>query len=248
MNPPCFKKYNFIRMKIRSSIIIIMLVCLSVGIITYAQDSNSGNIKFSTGLVTGYNRGYAIQANITLYNFADVFPFELRFAAGYTFLNPGNAADARRIFINNATNGVPEKKGGSFDFRFDVMLRKSFLIIDHSYIVFGPRFASFKGNFKFIGGNEDFDVVSKQWGLGGGIENHFKMTQLMDLVFVFGLDYYFPSTLKGHDTSYSPDNDNVNPREDIYNDDQSFTYKDADKAIRQPRLMPRAMVGLSFNL
>lgn len=227
---------------------ILMMACSSVLSLSYAQGSNGNNIKYSAGLITGYNRGYGIQANFTLYNFADVIPFEMRFATGYTFLNPGNAADARRIFINNATNGTPEKKGGAFDFRFDIMLRRSFFGIDHSYVAFGPRYSFFKGDFRYIGGNEDFEVISKQWGIGGGIENHFKMTQRLDLVLIYGLDFYFPSTLTGHDTSYSPDNDNVNARDDIYNDDLPFTYKDADKAIRQPRFMPRAMAGVSFNL
>jgi hypothetical protein len=63
-----------------------------------------------------------------------------------------------------------------------------------------------------------------------------------------GLDYYIPSTLHGHDTAYSPDNDNVNPRNDNENDDEPFTYKDANEAINQPGLMPYAMIGLTLNL
>jgi len=63
-----------------------------------------------------------------------------------------------------------------------------------------------------------------------------------------GVDYYFPSTLRGHDTSYSPDNDNVNPHNDNENGDIPFTYKDADKAIKQPRFMPRAMIGVNYSL
>jgi hypothetical protein len=74
------------------------------------------------------------------------------------------------------------------------------------------------------------------------------MTEKFDLVLAFGIDYYFPSTLKGHDTSYSPDNDNVNPRNDNQNGDTPFTYKDANKAISQPTLVPRAMLGISFGL
>ena len=70
----------------------------------------------------------------------------------------------------------------------------------------------------------------------------------MYLVIALGLDFYLPSTLKGHDTSYSPDNDNVNGRNDNENNDTPFTYKDADKAIYQPRIMPYTMIGLSFGL
>ena len=60
--------------------------------------------------------------------------------------------------------------------------------------------------------------------------------------------YYLPSTLHGYDTSYSPDNDNVNTRNDNQDDDTPFTYKDADKAIAQPRFMPFAMIGLTLKL
>jgi len=212
------------------------------------QVVESRPVKFSPGFMAGYNRGFDLSADFTVYDFISEFPFELRFGIGYTFLNPGNAADARRIFINNATNGVPEKKGRSFDMRLDFLLHQSLLNIKTTYIVFGPRFSTYKGNFKFIGGNEDFDVISRQWGLGGGLESHFNMTRKTKLIMSLGVDYYFPSTLRGHDTSYSPDNDNVNPHNDNENGDIPFTYKDADKAIKQPRFMPRAMIGVNYSL
>jgi hypothetical protein len=60
------------------------------------------------------------------------------------------------------------------------------------------------------------------------------------LIFSFGYDYFFISTLYGHDTSYSPDGENVNGRED-------FTFQDADNAINQPKHNVKAMIGLSYN-
>ncbi|MEE4213508.1 MAG: hypothetical protein V2I34_00480, partial [Bacteroidales bacterium] len=157
-------------------------------------------------------------------------------------------ADARRIFINNATNGVPEKQGSAFNYRLDFLLPKTIFGVDNSYLLIGPRYTSFKGNFKYIGGNEDFDVVSRLWGIGAGFENRFRVSNRLEIVFSTGLDYYFPATLKGHDTAYSPDNDNINPRDDNQNGDIEFTYKDADRAINQPKFVPRAMIGLSFVL
>ncbi len=235
-------------MRKREILAVFIGLIAGIGSTTVAQNTTEVPSKFTGSLITGYNAGYGIQANITLDEWSTQLPFKLRLGMGYTFSNPGHAADARRIFINNATNGVPEKKGRTFDYRLDFMLPKTIFNVTHSYLVFGPRYSSFKGNFKYIGGNEDFDVTSKQWGLGGGIENHFPMAQNIDLVLAFGLDYYFNSTLKGHDTSYSPGNDNVNPRTDNQNDNQLFKYKDANKAIRQPSIMPRAMIGVSFNL
>jgi hypothetical protein len=212
------------------------------------QTTGKKTAGLHASIMTGYSGGYGIQTNISLRDIASTFPFDLRLGIGYSMFNPGIALDARRIFINNATNGVPEKSGRAFDYRLDFLMSKSILGLNNSFLLFGPRYSSFKGNFKFIGGNEDFDVVSKQWGLGTGLENHFRISARLEIIFGAGLDFYFPNTLTGHDTSYSPDNDNVNPREDIYNNDIEFIYKDADRAINQPKFVPRALIGLSFAL
>ena len=232
-------------MRKRKILLILSVLLIAIGSNSYGQAKATS--KLSAGFLTGYNRGYGIQGNLTLHNSWNDLPFELRFGVGYTFLNPGNSADARRIFINNATNGTPEKSGRSIDYRLDFIFPKSIFGLKHSYIIVGPRGSSFKGNFKYVGGNEEFDVVSSQWGLGAGVESHFTMSQNLDLVIALGLDYYLPSTLHGHDTSYSPDNDNVNPRNDNENDDTPFTYKDANEAIYQPSFMPFAMIGVTFD-
>jgi hypothetical protein len=56
-----------------------------------------------------------------------------------------------------------------------------------------------------------------------------------------GGDYFFDAKLQGHDTAYLPDGENVNPRDD-------FTYKDADKAINQPKIEFRLMIGFSYAI
>jgi len=47
--------------------------------------------------------------------------------------------------------------------------------------------------------------------------------------------------MHGHDATYSPDNENVNARED-------YKYADADRAVNQPVLEFRAMVGVGVRL
>ena len=232
----------------RSLIIIVSIFTLLPIFSINAQKNAVNRFKLSSGIITGYNGGYGVQANFTVHKPAQNFPLELRFGLGYNFMDPGNALEARRIFINNNTNGTPEKSGRSIDYRLDFLFPKSIFGLKQSYIVLGPRGASFKGNFQYIGGNEDFDVISHQWGLGGGIESHFDMARNLAFVISVGLDYYLPGTLHGHDTSYSPDGDNVNPRNDNENNDTPFTYKDANEAIYQPAFMPYAMIGLTFNL
>ncbi|MDF1576452.1 MAG: hypothetical protein P1P86_14790 [Bacteroidales bacterium] len=224
----------------------LLILLMGLGSFASAQEKDKSPSSLSAGVLSGYNRGYGIQGNLTLHNVH--LPFELRVGVGYSFINPGRAMDARRVFINNNTNGTPEKSGRSIDYRFDFLFPKSIFGLKHSYLILGPRGSSFKGNFAYIGGNEEFDVVSRQWGAGAGIESHFSMSGNLNLVIAAGLDYYLPSTLHGHDTSYSPDDDNVNPRNDIENDDEPFTYKDANKIIYQPAFMPFAMIGLTLDL
>ena len=232
-------------MNAKQSILTVFLFIFTT--LSYAQvlprESN-----LALGFSTGYNRGLGFQVSITALNPLESLPMQIRLGIGLTSMDPGNAADARRIFINNATNGVPEEKARAFDYRLDFMLDSDFINSDDSKIVFGPRYSSFKANFKYIGGNENFDVTSKQIGLGLGYESQFRMNGKLNLLAAIGLDYFFNSTLTGHDTSYSPDNDNVNPRNDNTNNDVEFTYHDANKAIKQPSLMPRVIMGVVYML
>ena len=184
----------------------------------------------------GYNGGLGLQLNITVKDFSKDFPFDAKFAAGITFVDAGKPLKARSIFINDNKNGIPDESGRTFDFRIDLLLPISSKLSVYA----GPRFIAFTGNFNFIGGNEDFDVTGYQWGIGAGLESLFTISYPIHLVFNIGYDYYFEDTLYGHDTSYSPDNENVNPRKD-------YKFADADKAVSQPTQNVRAMFGFSYN-
>tara|TARA_R110002111_G_scaffold110212_1_gene169494 strand:- start:824 stop:1525 length:702 start_codon:yes stop_codon:yes gene_type:complete len=226
----------------------LLAAVVSISHFSYSQKTSNQDSKFAVGFSTGLNRGLAFNVNFTALQPVETLPLHFRFGMGYTKLDPGNSADARRIFINNATNGVPEEKGKAFDYRLDFMWKTELLNLEESYLVFGPRYSSFTANFNYIGGNEDFDVTSKQFGLGIGAETQFKISEQFNLVSAVGLDYFFNNTLKGHDTSYSPDNDNVNPRNDNENNDTQFTFSDANKTIKQPSLMPRVLLGVVYKL
>jgi len=66
------------------------------------------------------------------------------------------------------------------------------------------------------------------------------MSTKFDFIVSGGLDYYFNDTISGHDTSYSPDGENVNPR-------QNYTYDDANNAINQPGIEFRLMIGAGYS-
>ncbi|MGD8415199.1 MAG: hypothetical protein PVF33_13250, partial [Candidatus Latescibacterota bacterium] len=136
-------------------------------------------------------------------------------------------------------NGTPEESAWLWELRLDFMYDFGWSESADIYVTGGVRYSMFTANFKFIGGNEDFDITCDQWGVGVGLDGYFNITQNLQFVLSGGLDYYFQSTLKGHDTEYSPDGDDVNPRND-------YTYDDAAEAVNEPSWEPRALIGLSY--
>jgi hypothetical protein len=216
-------------------------VIITFGVLLLNAPNNLFASKYSAGFAFGYNNGFGFQASSILSNFAQDFPLKLRFAIGYSITgNPGSSPDARKIFINNATNGTPEKQGSFWDYKFDFMYRVNWLSMQRLYLYGGPRYESFTGNFKYIGGNEDFDVTTSQWGVGTGLQSFFSISPTLDLTLSAGVDYFFSSMLKGHDTEYYPDNENVNPRD-------TYKYSDADKAINQPEFLINMMIGINYK-
>ncbi len=226
----------------RSKIFISILFFTSIVGNVYSQSLNSFNVgpRIYAGFETGYYGGFGGQLNFTISNFAKSFPLSTRFAIGYTSTDPGNPAEARKIFINNATNGIPEKSGWIWDFRMDMLYNIKLFSMQKSFLFAGVRYSMFTANFKFIGGNEFFDITSDQWGLGGGLESYFAIASNLDLVLTAGADYYFSGTISGHDTAYNPDGVDINPRED-------YTYDDADKSVNQPKILPRFMIGFNYG-
>jgi hypothetical protein len=191
----------------------------------------------SIGGFVGFQDGLSIQAFALARDFAQGFPLRARFRIARTSVEPGSAPDARKVFINDATNGTPREAGTTWDFGVDGLFPMS----GRAQFFGGVRYTRFKANFKYVGGNEDFDVTSGHWGLAAGMEAEFPMGARMSLLLSGGGEYFFSSRLSGHDTSYSPDGDDVNPRKD-------YTYNDADDAVDQPVWRPVALVGFSYRL
>jgi hypothetical protein len=226
----------------RTQLVIAFLIALLANSISFSQNypSNIGiGPKFYGGALLGYNGGFSIQLNGTISDFAKSLPLAARFGIGYTTTDAGKPAEARKVFINNATNGIPEESGLIWDFRMDLLYNIKLFSIRKSFLFAGVRYSMFTANFKFIGGNEFFDITTDQWGLGGGVESYFALGSNLDLVITAGADYYFSGTISGHDTAYSPDGENINPRED-------YTYEDADNSVNQPKFLPRVMVGFNY--
>jgi hypothetical protein len=193
--------------------------------------------RFSVGGFLGYQDGPSFQVFGLAREFAQGFPLQARLRLARTAVEPGSAPDARRIFINDATNGTPKESGRTWDLGLDGL----YPLGPRRNLFGGVRYTRFTANFKYVGGNEDFDVTSSHWGLAAGMEAEFPMGPRMSLLISGGGEYFFSSRLTGHDTSYSPDGDHVNPRKD-------YTYSDADDAVDQPVLRPVLLLGFSYQL
>ncbi|MCA9738701.1 MAG: hypothetical protein R3E98_05045 [Gemmatimonadota bacterium] len=221
---------------LQRSIAAAVLAIVALPLAVAAQTSD-----LTVGTSFGYQDGVGTRLFAVRGNVAEGLPVLVRGELGYVATDPGSAPNARRIFINNATNGTPASSGRTLDAAFDVLLRTSRFGVPRAYWYAGVRYARFKGNFKYIGGNEDFDVVSNHWGLGAGVQSFHAMTPRLDLVLTGGLEVFRSARLTGHDTSYAPGDENVNARED-------YTYGDADEAIHQPKLRPVLSVGFGYRM
>ena len=202
--------------------------------------AEAGATDFSSGIMFGYSGGTSFQLDGMVGNFAEGFPMKMQFGIVYSRLNPGNSLDARRVFINDNTNGDPEKTGSKWDFRLDFLYQVHWLSLKELYILGGPRYSRFNAHYDFVGGNEVFDIGTNQWGWGLGVRTDFPITRKIDFVVSTGADYYLNNKISGHDTSYSPDGENTRARND-------YDYDDADDAINQPKFQLRLLIGVNYH-
>jgi hypothetical protein len=216
--------------------LVLVLVLMTVALAPPA----SATIQSAGGLALGTSAGLGGQAHVTFSQIAQDLPFSARFSVGYWRLDPGDALDARHVFINANSNGDPTKSGHRWDLRFDVLrgLQRGPL---HGWdLAFGPRYSKFRGDYDFVGGNETFYITSDQWGAGAALERRWPTGPETELMISGGFDWFANATLKGHDSAYSPDGSSVSPVDE-------YTWKDADEAIRQPRYAPRFVVGIQHH-
>jgi hypothetical protein len=195
---------------------------------------------FSLTGLGGYKGGTGFRLAGAVSNFAQGFPLSIEVGVTYVSLDPGRALDVRKIFINNNTNGTPEKSGWIWGFHLDFLFPVHGIGLPNAQFYLGVRRSMFTGDFVYVGGNEDFEVTCNAWGVGTGLRTTFPIARSLGLMLSGGLDYYPNTTLSGHDTYYTPENDNVNEKEE-------FQYPDADNAVNQPKLQPMMMVGLTYR-
>jgi hypothetical protein len=188
--------------------------------------------------------GLGARGEVMAYDVFRSVPLGFMFGFGYTRVDPGDALFARKVFINQNDNGTPEKSGYFLDFKLDAIWFFHVKGYERVGIFGGLRHDMFRGDFRYVGGNEDFEVRADDWGLGIGGRGEMRLSRTFSLVGSVGLDFYPVSTLNGHDATYSSNGGNTNARDD--GNGNTYGWKDADKAINQPRLMPSLMVGVAW--
>ena len=202
---------------------------------------NSVTPKFFLEVQTGYTDYFGVGVAASIAEFTYDVPLAIKFGASYNVRDAGDPWAARKIFINDNTNGDPQKSGHSFDLRLDFSYPVNWLPVRKTNLYIGPRVSFYTATFEFIGGNEFFDIQTTQFGLGTGLETHLGISQSLSFVITGAFDYFFDSEIGGHDTFYSPDGTDISGRE-------GYTYTDADNAISQPKYELRLMFGLNFSL
>jgi len=176
---------------------------------------------------------------------AATLPLSFELGVGHAFVDPGDAALARRVFINDGTNGAPEKSGGVWDFRLDAAWAVKAPVVTQLAWVGGVRYSMYSGRFKYVGGNEDFTITSDAWGIGVGARASLAITKKLSVTAMVGLDWFPSQTLYGHDSSYSSNGDVVNNGQN--DNGRPYGWRDADKAINQPWLLPSVLVGMTWR-
>jgi hypothetical protein len=102
----------------RTSLIILIILITKIN---FAQSAPVlfAHPKVSAGFLLGYTDNLGGDIYGTVSNFTYDVPLSVRLSIGYTLTDAGKPLDARRILINDATNGTPEESGYIWEFRLD---------------------------------------------------------------------------------------------------------------------------------
>jgi hypothetical protein len=199
-------------------------------------------------LGAGYYDGPSVAGTFGLGDLFEKVPLGAEVELGYSWTRKGDPILARKVFINAATGGDndAQSSGGVLDLGINATYPLNQTYGPVKFFVFaGPRFAHYDVRHEYVGGNEDFDIVSNVWGLGGGLRGVMPLGRNFSAIMQLGLDYYPRGSIYGHDATYYPNDSNINAR--AINDNAAngyYNYSDAARATTVPHLRPRVMVGI----
>lgn len=197
-------------------------------------------------LSSGYYDGPSVAGSLGFDELFSQVPLGLEVELGYSWSDLGDAVLASQVFIDqNQLGAETTSTGGTLHLGFNATYPVPLKIGKvKTFVVGGPRWARWAARHQYHNRNEDFDVVGKVWGLGGGLRGTMDLSEKFRAVFQLTVDYYPRASLYGHDATYYPDNNNTNARDDTRG--YTYTYEDAVRATAVPHVRPRVMVGFMF--
>lgn len=192
----------------------------------------------------GYSEDLGVYMGLRFDDLSPNTPFYLEARGGYIYQkDPGNATEARKIFINDNSGGNIEKYGESYNLSMGIGYKwkesENFVI----ELQTSGLLNFYNANFAYIGDNEAFTVKTSSYGLGlgGGLVLPINRTESSFIV-KSGVEYYFNSTIEAHGTYiYTPDGSDDNPRGD-------YNYEDAKSVINQPELIIFVHIGFIYKV
>jgi hypothetical protein len=217
----------------------------AAGFLALAAAAPAAGSELALGAFAGYQGGGAMRVDATVKKVVPDLPLAFTFGVGYAWRDPGDPLLARQVFVNQNTNGTPEESGHVWDYRLDVEYLFALRRLQEVGVFAGVRYSRFTGDFHYVGGNEDFEVVSNAWGWGAGVRGAFAMTPAWSLAVEAGFDHFPSWSVTGHDATYSSDGSSVNARAD--GDGNAYTSLDADQAVNQPKLVGSVLAGVIWR-
>ena len=202
------------------------------------------SVQLYQELAVGYYNDLGVTLGLRVEDSASEFPFFLqtRIGAVYQF-EPGNAEDARKIFINDTQGGNIQEYGLSYmvalDFGWKILVKESFQLELHA----SGLLNHYEAHYAFIGNNEAFTVKATTLGIGigAGLRVGFSDSRT-SLIVKGGLEFFPKSRIDSHGTFfYTPDGKDDKTRND-------YTYEDADESINQPDFRPYVQIGILFPI
>lgn len=195
-------------------------------------------------IAIGYGQDLEFSMAIRVEDSSMDYPLFIQGRGGYIFqMDPGNAEDARKIFINDNQGGSIQEYGESIFLAMDLGYKLTNRENISLEITLSGLWNHYRAHFAYIGNNEAFTVKTSPLGIGAGINLRLPFSGTgSSLILKGGAEYYPKTKIDAHGTYYyNPDSQDDNAR-------NNYTYQDADEAINQPETRFFVQIGILYPI
>ena len=114
--------------------LILFAVIFTKNIFSQQYSTSSTEPKYFLEVQMGYTHYFGVSLAGTIADFTYDLPLAIKFGMSYNIRDAGDPWAARKIFINNNTNGDPQKSGHSFDLRLDFAYPVNWFPVRRTYL------------------------------------------------------------------------------------------------------------------